>query len=313
MSTEQVYVGIDMAQDKFDGAVHGTQEKWTASNDGAGIAETVQRLTVLHPTLVVMEATGGLERSLVRALDAVAIPTEVVNPSKIRAFAKAIGQLAKTDALDAQVIAHYAAVIQPAPRPRPTVAAEELKALIKRRQQMVEMITAEKNRLSRALPAVRSHIQQHIAWLQEERDGLDHELDTLLKTDAHWKARERQLRTVKGVGPVIARTLIADLPELGQLNRKKIATLVGLAPLNRDSGTHRGIRTVWGGRAVVRAALYMGTLSATRYNPVIKAFYDRLLKLGKCKKAALTACAHKLLIILNAMVRDGTFWQAAAT
>jgi transposase len=312
MSTQTVYVGIDVAQGTFDVAVHETSAAWTGANDSAGIADTIDRLRALEPTLVVLEATGGLERALVTTLDAVGIPTEVVNPSKIRSFAKAIGRLAKTDAIDAKVIAHYAAAIKPTPRRRPTGEAQELMALITRRRQLVDMRTAEKNRLHQALSSLHAGIEAHINWIDEQVAQIDQELDDKMGTNKTWTQRESQLRTVPGVGPVIARTLIIALPELGQLNRKQIAALVGVAPMNRDSGRYRGKRTTWGGRSDVRAVLHMGALTAVRWNPVLKAFYDRLVKAGKLKMVALTACIHKLLIILNAMVRDGTLWQTSS-
>jgi transposase len=313
MSTHQLFVGIDVAKDTFSVAVHETGQAWTGANDAAGIADTIDRLLALRPALVLLEATGGLERPLLTALDAVEIPAEPINPSKIRAFAKAIGRLAKTDAVDAQVIAHYAAAITPTPRARPNAAAQELKALITRRRQLVDMRTAEKNRLHTVLPSLRAGIETHIAWIDEQIATIDHDLDAAMGANTTWKKRESQLRSVPGVGPVIARTLIASLPELGQLNRKQIAALVGVAPLNRDSGRYHGKQITWGGRSAVRTALHMGAMTAIRWNPILKDFYDRLVTAGKAAMVALTACIHKLLTILNAMVRDGTLWQARST
>lgn len=313
MSTQTRYVGIDVAKETFAVAVHDTSMAWTGSNTASGIAETLDRLIELGPVLVVLEATGGCERALVLALDAGGLPTCVVNPCRTRAFAKAIGRLAKTDAVDAQVIAQYAAAIRPTPLPRPSAEAEEAKALIVRRRQLVDMRTQEKNRLQQALPGLVPSITALIQVLDEQIAQIDQTLDNTMGTNRAWVQRENQLRSVPGVGRVIAQTLIVALPELGQLNRKQIAALVGVAPMNRDSGRHSGKRTTWGGRSDVRAVLHMGAMTAIRWNPVLKAFYERLIKVGKIKMVALTACIHKLLIILNAMVRDGTLWQAAAT
>ena len=293
-------------------AVHETSTAWTGTNDVAGIADAIDRLLALEPALVVLEATGGLERALVVALDAVGLPLEVVNPSKMRAFAKATGRLAKTDALDATVIAHYAAAIKPTPRQRPDATTEELKAVITRRRQLIDTRTEEKNRVQQALPSLREGIAAHIRWLDDEIARIDGELDDKIATNKTWTQRESQLCSVPGVGPVVARTLIASLPELGQLNRKQISALVGVAPMNRDSGCYRGKRTTWGGRSDVRTILHMGALTAIRWNPVLKAFYNRLIKAGKIKMVALTACIHKLVMILNSMVRNGTLWQARA-
>lgn len=304
-----LFVGLDVSQDKIDAAVHGRAETWTVMYDTAGVAALVEQLLSLDPALVVLEATGGLERRLVAALDAAGLPVAVVNPAQIRAFAKASGQLAKTDRLDAQVIAHFAEALKPTPRPRADRASQDFKDLVARRRQVVEMLTAEKNRLHRALPPVQGFVQEHIAYLEQQLGTIDQALDAKLEANDRWRAEERLLCSVPGVGRATARVLIAELPELGQLDRKDIAALVGLAPLNRDSGRLRGRRSVWGGRPVVRTALYMAALVATRHNPVLRTFYRRLIAAGKVKMAALTACARKLLTILNAMVRDGSYWQ----
>jgi transposase len=304
-----LFVGLDVAQDKIDAAVHGRTESWTVTYDASGIATLVEQLSTLDPTLVVVEATGSLERRLVVALDAVGLPVAVVNPAQIRAFAKASGQLAKTDRLDAYVIAHFAEAMKPVPRPRPNRDAQELKDLLARRRQVVEMLTAEKNRLRRSVAPVRDLVQQHIDYLEQQLGGIEKALDDRLQGNADWQAKVQLLCSAPAIGPATANTLIVELPELGHLNRKQIAALVGLAPFNRDSGRLRGRRGIWGGRSVVRTALYMAALVATRFNPVVRAFYDRLLKAGKVKMVALTACAHKLLTVLNAMVRDGTYWQ----
>jgi transposase len=309
VSTERVYVGIDMSQETFDGAVYNSEEHWTAENNASGIADTVVRLQALQAHLVVLESTGGLERRLVTALHAVGIAVAVVNPSRIRNYARALGRLAKTDRIDAEVIAHFAQGIKPKPQAPGSAEVQDLRDLLARRSQVMGMITAEKNRLCRATPPIRAKIDEHIAWMRQEVEQIDHEFDERLGPNKQYQQREAQLRTVPGVGKVVARAVIIGLPELGQLDRKRIASLVGVAPINRDSGKFSGKRFVSGGRAAVRTALYMAALVGTRCNPVIKALYDRLVKAGKPKLLALTACIHKLLVILNAMARDGSFWQ----
>jgi transposase len=312
MSTEKVYVGIDVAKKTFAVAVFDRPEHWTASNDVAGIAETVARLQALEPTLIVMETTGGLERALAVALTASGMTVAVVNPARTRAHALSLGRLAKTDAIDADVIASFAQVIKPAARAQPSREDRELKDLLARRTQLIGILTSEKNRLSVATEQIKAHIAEHIAWLEQDIQRIDGELDEKLQGHKDYKQREAQLCTVPCVGKVVSRALIIDLPELGHLDRKKISALVGVAPWNSDSGQHSGRRFTSGGRATVRTSLYMAALVGTRFNPVIKTLYERLIKAGKCKKVALTACIHKLLLILNAMVRDGTFWQPKA-
>jgi transposase len=233
----------------------------------------------------------------------------VVNPRQVRHFAKATGQLAKTDALDARALAHFAEVIRPTPRPVSDVQTEELRALLARRRQLITMRTAEQNRLGSAPPRLKADIEAHITWLNERLRGLDDDLDTTLRSSPVWRERAELLRSVPGIGPICARTLMLDLPELGTLSRQRLAALVGVAPFHRDSGTRRGYRTIWGGRAHVRATLYMGTLVAVRHNPILKAFYERLCRAGKVKKVALIACMRKLLTILNAMVKHQTPWH----
>jgi transposase len=309
MSTEREYVGIDIAQQTFDGAIYGSTEHWTATNDASGIADTVVRLQALQSPFVVLESTGGLERRLVAALHAVGIAVAVVNPSRIRNYARALGRLAKTDRLDAEVIAHYAQGIKPKPQAPGAADFQDLKDLLARRSQIMGMITAEKNRLSRATVHIGAKIDEHIAWLQQEVEKIDHELDEKLEPNKQYQQLEKQLRTVPGIGKVVARAVIIGLPELGQIDRKQVAALVGVAPINRDSGKFSGKRFVAGGRATVRTALYMAVLVGRRWNPVVKAMYDRLLKAGKAKLVVLTACIHKLLVILNAMARDGSVWQ----
>jgi transposase len=305
----QMFVGIDVSKAQLDIALRPTGERWAVPNDETGIAALVGRLQAVQPTLMVLEATGGYHRAVVAALAAAALPLVVVNPRQVRDFAKATGQLAKTDALDARAVAHFAEAVRPALRPLPDAQTEELRALLARRRQLIAMRTAEQNRLENASPRLRADIVAHIAWLDQHVATLDDDLDTTLRASAVWRERETLYRSVPGIGPVCARTLVLDLPELGTLSRQCIAALVGVAPLNRDSGTLRGTRTTWGGRAHVRATLYMSTLVAVRYNPVLKAFYQRLCTAGKAKKVALTACMRKLLTILNAMVKHQKPWH----
>ncbi len=309
MTPAKVYVGIDVAKEWLDIAQRPGAETWRLSNDEAGIAELVGRLGRLQPVLALLEATGGLEMPLVGALMAAELPVVVVNPRQVRDFARATGRLAKTDAIDAQVLAQFAEAVQPALRPLPDAATRQLRALLTRRRQLVEMLTAEKNRLRTAPPAVREHVKKHILWLERSLSDLDSDLGQAIHSSDIWRAQDDLLQSTPGVGPVVSTTLLAELPELGILNRKQIAALVGVAPLNRDSGSFRGRRTVWGGRSQVRAVLYMATLVASRRNSAIRAFYERLLAAGKPKKVALTACMRKLLTILNAMVRHQSSWR----
>lgn len=309
MSTATLFVGIDIAKSRVDVALRPTGEAWTCGNDGPGIAQIITRLQEVRPALVVLEATGGLEVPLTAALAAAALPVVVVNPRQVRDFAKATGKLAKTDRIDARVLAHFGDAVRPEPRPVPDEVTRGLSALVARRRQVVEMLTAERNRLGSASTSVQARITAHITWLQDELEELDDQLGHAVRESPVWREKESLLRSAPGVGPVLSRTLLADLPELGTLGRKQIAALVGVAPLNRDSGRRCGIRAVWGGRAQVRAVLYMATLVATRFNPVVKAFYEHLLAAGKEKKVAQTACMRKLLTILNAMMKHHTPWH----
>ena len=311
MVAQPVFVGIDVAKAALDVAVSPTAERWTLAYTEREVAGLVPRLTALDPALVVLEATGGLEGPLAGALAAAGLPVVVVNPRQVRDFAKATGRLAKTDALDAAVLAHFAAVVRPTPRPLPDAATQSLAALVTRRRQLVEMLTAERNRLGSAPRVLRAEIQAHITWLKRRLGRLDADLHQAIRTSPAWRVQDDLLQSVPGVGPVLAVTLLASLPELGTLNRKAIAALVGVAPLNRDSGTRQGRRMVWGGRAAVRAVLYMGTLVAVRHNPVLRAFYQRLRAVGKLPKVALTACMRKLLTILNAMLKHQQPWTPA--
>lgn len=310
-NTSAIFAGIDVSKMALDVALRPSGTSWRSANDEAGIQEVVERMQGERPALIVLESTGGLERRLVAALALAGMSVAVVNPRQVRDFAKATGRLAKTDALDAAVLAHFAQTIQPTPRPLPDAQAQRLAALVERRQQLVNMLTAEKNRAQQALPAVQEQIHSHITWLEQALQELDTELDQTLQASPLWREREQLLRSVPGIGPVTALTLIAELPELGQGSAKHVATLVGLAPLNRDSGAWRGTRAIWGGRRHVRAVLYMAAVVAVRHNPVLRVFYERLLAGGKPKKVALTACMHKLLIILHALVRQHTPWQYA--
>jgi len=308
MEKEKEYVGIDVAKSSMDIAVHATEQRWSFPNDDYGISKTVSLLRKLAPVLVVMEASGGIELTLTAALASAGLPLAVVNPRQVRDFAKATGKLAKTDTLDARVMAHFAATVRPVPRPLPNAQAEKFSSILARRRQVIEMLTAEKNRFGTANKAVRQGIEAHIKWLEQELSNIDDELRQSIQRSPVWREKGNLLRSVPGVGPVLSTTLLAELPELGILNRRQIAALVGVAPLNRDSGTMRGKRTVWGGRAPVRAALYMATLVATRYNPVIRRFYQHLCTAGKAKKVAITACMRKLLVILNAMLKHRAPW-----
>ena len=309
MSALPVFVGVDVAKTELVTGLRPTGETWTVSNDETGIQELLQRLRPHRPMLVVIEATGGYERGVVAALAAAGIPLVVANPRQIRDFARSTGQLAKTDRIDAQVLALFAERVRPEPRALPDEATRTLTALLARRRQILEMLTAERNRLEHAVPAVRRDLIQHIRWLERRLRDVDHDLDRTVQSSPIWRAKENLLRSLPGVGPVTSRTLIGSLPELGFLNRKQIAALVGVAPLARDSGTLKGKRLVWGGRAPVRAALYMAALVASQRNPALRSFYARLVAAGKPKKLALTACMRKLLTILNAMVKTNSAWQ----
>lgn len=303
------FVGIDVSKNVLDVGLRPSAGTWRVANDDQGIAQLIDRLGSLRPQLVVVEATGGFELTVVAELAAAGIPVQAVNPRQARDFARATGTLAKTDRLDARALAHFAEVVRLSPRPLPDAATRELRALVARRRQMQTMLSAEQNRRATAPRRVRPQLEAHIRWLQQALADLDQELDQTIRSSPVWRAKDDLLQSAPGVGPVLSSTLLADVPELGSLNRKAIAALIGVAPMNRDSGTLRGKRTIWGGRAPVRSVLYMATIAATRWNPVIKAFYGRLLAAGKPKKVALTACMHKLLVILNAMLQHRTPWH----
>jgi transposase len=304
----EVFVGIDVAKARLDVGLHPSGESWAVDHDDDGIATVVERLAATRPTLVILEATGGLELPLAAALLAAEVRVQVVNPRQARDFAKATGHLAKTDRLDALMLARFGAALRPEPRPIPDAALQEVRALVARRRQLQAMVIAEKNRRAGAPRRLHAQLDEHLAWLRRAVADLDRELAKTIKASPAWKTSVGRWQSVPGLGPVVSATLLADLPELGTLTRQQIAALVGVAPLNHDSGTRRGTRSCWGGRAHVRTALYMGALVATRHNPAIRTFYRRLLEQGKSKKLALIACSRKLLTILNAMTRSGTDW-----
>ena len=302
------FIGIDISKAELDVAIWGTGSYWQITNDVKGRQDLIQRLKDLEARLIVVEASGGLEQPVVRELDQENLPVAVVNPTRVRNFARSAGQLAKTDKLDAKIIAQFAQAMRPKVRPMRTTQQEHLDALVTRRRQVVDTITAEKNRKGTAHPALQEQIQRHIDWLEEELKELEDEIDQLIQQSDEWREKAAILSSVPGVGPVTVSTLVAKLPELGARNRQQIAALVGVAPVNKDSGKKRGKRRVFGGRASVRRVLYMATLAATKFNPVIRSFYERLLAAGKEKKVALTACMRKLLVILNSMVRHKKPW-----
>lgn len=308
----RVSVGIDVSKSALDVGIHENGEIWSCSNDASGSAALVAKLKQLKATSIVLEATGGFETLVTATLSAADLPVIVVNPRQVRDFAKATGQLAKTDRIDCRVLAHFAAAIDPPVRPVKSAETQHLEALLARRRQIVEMLVAEKNRLANNHDrAVVKDLNAHIAWLERRLKSSDDELQRVLKTSPAWRERNDLLRSVPGVGPVLSLTLLAQLPELGQLNRREIAKLVGVAPFNWDSGQWRGSRHIWGGRATVRSPLFMATLCAIRINPTIKYFYRRLIAAGKAPKVAITACMRKLLTILNVMVKTQTSWRTA--
>lgn len=304
LATQTPFIGIDVAHDHLDVAVYPTTDTWTLPYDDTAVADLVHRLQTLAPERIVLEATGGYETMVTAALGAADLAVAVVNPRQVRAFATALGQVAKTDRIDALVLARFAAAIKPEPRPLPDAQTQELSALVARRTEIVAMLTAEGNRRRTALPSVRAGIEKHITWLRDELAALNEALQQLIHDSPLWREKEDLLRSVTGVGPVVAATLLAELPELGTLTGKRIAALVGVAPMNRDSGRRRGKRRIFGGRGALRRVLYMAARSAAKHNWLICPFYERLIAAGKPDKVALTACMHKLLLILNAMVKN---------
>lgn len=312
MSVTGTFIGIDVSKRSLEVAAHEHDYRVRCPNQASSFEELIAELVALNPERIVLEATGGLEIPVTAALHAAGLPVVVVNPRQVRDFAKALGHLAKTDRLDARVLAHFAAAIKPPLRPVKSNADLELDALLARRCQLVEMLTAEKNRRSAAPTAtVRQEVEAHIDWLQQRLDSIDSQLKAQLQSSDVWRVKDDLLQSAPGIGPVTSLSLLAELPELGTLNRQQAAKLVGVAPLNCDSGEHRGTRHIYGGRARVRSALYMAALTATRCNPVIKEFYERLLAKNKPFKVAITACMRKLLTILNMMLKNQTPWRLA--
>jgi transposase len=307
-----VFVGIDVAKHRLEIHVRPSGESFAMGYGEEEVAALVARLVALKPTLVVLEATGGMEVRLVAALAAAGLPVAVVNPRQVRAFARALGWLAKTDRLDARAIARFAEAVRPAVRPLADAATRHLQALVARRRQLLGMLVAERNRRQAADPALHGHIDAHLCWLDEALAEIERDLDGAVRASPVWRAKEELLRSVPGIGNVSARTLLAQLPELGSLTRRQAAALVGVAPFSRDSGKLRGRRTIWAGRAALRACLYMAAVAAARgSNPVIAGFYRRLRQAGKPAKLALTACMRKLVVTLNAMLRTNTAWKQA--
>jgi transposase len=304
MATSRPYAGIDVSKARLDIAVLGEKQAWQAENTCKGIDELVQQMVELQPELIVVEATGGYQRAVVDALFHAGLCVAVVNPARVRQFARACGLLAKTDKLDAQVLAVFGQRVQPKRYEGKSEAEKQLSALLMRRKQLEEMLKAEQNRLRTISPSLRASVERMIAILKEEKKRLEEQIEQFLKEQKAWQEQREILSSAPGVGKVTSATVLADLPELGKMDRKKIAALVGVAPMNYDSGRKRGYRKTKGGRGDVRSVLYMSTLVATRYNPVIQTQYQHLLKRGKLKKVALTACMRKFLTILNAMVRD---------
>ncbi len=312
MTGEAVCVGVDVAKSTLDLAVSNSKEARQFENDHEGIKSAVRYIASLKPTIIILEATGHFEMPLAAALQSSRLPVVIVNPRQVRDFARATGVLAKTDRIDARILALFGLQIKPEVRLLPDQKVRDMEGLLSRRRQLIEMLTAEHNRVLQAEDGIRRGIKIHIKWLEKAIAAITDELDSQIRSSPSWREKDDLLKSVPGVGKVVSTTLLIELPELGQLNRRKIAALVGVAPLNRDSGTMRGKRTVWGGRAKLRAVLYMAALVGVRRNPVIASFYERLLKAGKAKKVALVACMRKLLTILNAMIRSNTVWQNVA-
>lgn len=306
---EEIWVGIDVSKAHLDIAIGASGEFWRTGNDAVGITQTVDRLAQLNPQRIVVESTGGLERPIISRLWMEGISVALVNPQRVREFAKSTGLLAKTDKLDAHLLARFGQAVKPGPTNLPSEEEQRLSALVARRRQLIDIRTAETNRLGSAHSETLPGIQEHLEWLDKRISELEQQIDQVIQDHPDFKVKNDILRSVPGIGPVASAILIADLPELGQYDRKVVAALVGVAPFNHDSGFRKGKRRVKGGRASIRTVLYMATISATRYNPVIKSFYEHLLKAGKLKKVAIVACMRKLLTILNAMLRDNKPWQ----
>jgi len=310
---DEVFVGIDVSKKWLDVDAYPVSRVSRFPNDEAGHVQLCQALAEMQPKRIIVEATGGLESPMVANLAARCLPIFVVNPRQARDFARALGILAKTDAVDARVLARFGQAVRPDLRPIKSEAARSLEEILTRRRQLVEMVTSEQNRRLQASSKMKKEIDEHIVWLRQRILIADTDMGDAIKKSDVWQAKADILNSIPGVGDVTTRTLLAELPELGTLNRREISALVGICPFNRDSGPQRGRRRIWGGRATVRATLYMATLVATRFNSVIRSFYDRLLKAGKLKKVALVACMRKLLTIMNTMTRENTTWREAAT
>ena len=308
-NSKKSWVGMDISKDYIDVAVHPNKQRDKVLYSEEGMSRVVRWMKKVKPTLVVLEATGGLQARLAATLVHASIPVAVINPRQVRDYAKAAGILAKTDAIDADVLARFGEAMKPEPRILPSEAEQVLKNLMARRRQLLAMITEEKNRLTSASKPIAAQIQKHLQWLKAQLDDVDEELDGLIEESPLYRQKEKLLESVPGVGPVLSKTLMIDLPELGMLSRQKIALLVGVAPLNSDSGKWKGKRRIWGGRANVRSALYMAAVTGSRWNPVLKKFYDRLVAVGKAKKVALVACMRKLLSILNSMLKHNSSWN----
>ena len=307
--SKELYVGIDVSKKTLDIAIRPTDEAWQVGNDPEGIAQLIGQLKMLKPKLIILEATGGYETNAALELGMAEFAVAIINPRQARDFAKSMGRLAKTDKIDALMLARFGEAIRPEPRELPSEQSIKLQALLVRRRQIIEMLVAEKNRVKMAHPTMKPRVDEHIGWLKRELEDLDDDLGNILHQSPMWREKEKLFRSIPGVGRVLSVTLLAELPELGQLNRKKIAALVGVAPFNCDSGRMHGKRAIWGGRACVRSSLYMATLSATRWNPIIKEYYHHMKKLGKPSKVALVACMRKLLTILNAMAMTMQPWK----
>jgi transposase len=312
MNPDQIVIGIDVSKDQFVICTLPSDERWTTGTDPGAIELLVKRVGALQPHLIVMEATGGYEAPLAAACASAGLPLAIVNPRQVRAFAQAVGRTAKTDAIDAGLLARFGARVQPPPRPLPTAETTQLAQLVVRRRQLLEMLTAERQRLAQlATPTgpVARDLRNHIRWLEKRVTDADDEITTAIQRSAVWRVNDDLLRSAPGIGPTVSRTLLAELPELGTLNRRAVAALVGVAPFNCDSGHYRGRRMIWGGRSSVRAALYMAALVASRHNPVLARFYQRLRAAGKPAKVALVAVMRRLLTILNAMIKHQSPWR----
>jgi transposase len=307
------YVGIDVCKKYLDVYIRPQGDYFRTENDSTGVTQIQNKLTELKIECIVLEATGGMEQLAARTLSQKGLPVVIINPRQVKNFARASGKLAKTDKIDAQILAHFAQAIQPEIRPMANDAEQELKELVSRRRQIVEMISAERARLNSSRGTVQVGVKEHVEWLKQKQQELEAAIGEATSQKQEWQSRIERLESVPGIGPVVARTLVADLPELGKLTHKQIASLVGLAPFNRDSGTCRGKRMIAGGRAAVRSILYMAALVGIRHNPVLREFYEKLIQRGKLKKVALVACMHKLLTIINAMLRSGCDWRTTET